>query len=83
MGINYDVTTFISKYLYFKKAIFVDIIKTLTVFIKEFFQHSGKVQRIGSYVSKCSLYMYFLIYQNLLISGKKSLMSAELKRCVT
>ena len=64
-------------------AIFVDIIKTLTVFIKEFFQHSGKVQRIGSYVSKCSLYMYFLIYQNLLISGKKSLMSAELKRCVT
>ena len=83
MGINYDVTTFISKYLNFKKAIFVDIIKTLTVFIKEFFQHSGKVQRIGSYVSKCSLYMYFLIYQNLLISGKKSLMSAELKRCVT
>ena len=83
MGINYGVTTFISKYLNFKKAIFVDIIKTLTVFIKEFFQHSGKVQRIGSYVSKYSLYMYFLIYQNLLISGKKSLMSAELKRCVT
>ena len=28
---------------------------------------------------KCNLYLYFLIKQNLLISGEKILMSAELK----
>ena len=33
--------------------------------------------------SKCSLYLYFLIKQNLLISGEKMLMSVELKACVT
>ena len=32
---------------------------------------------------KCNLYLCFLIYQNLLISGEKMLMSAELKGCVT
>ena len=42
------------------------------------YNNSIKVKRIRYYVSKCHLYLYFLIYQNLLISGKKMLMSAEL-----
>ena len=64
MDINYDVITFISKYLYFKKAwvaIFADIIKILTFFVKTIFKDSRKVKRIGNFVSKCNLYMYFLI----------------------
>ena len=40
MGKNYDVLTFISKYLCFKKArvaIFTDIIKNVTMFVKKSF----------------------------------------------
>ena len=40
---------------------------------------SKKVKKIKIYVSKWNLYLYFLIHQNLLISGEKMLMSAELK----
>ena len=37
MDKNYDVITFISKYLYFKKvAIFADIIKVLLFLLKQF-----------------------------------------------
>ena len=50
-------------------VIFVDVIKTATVFIKKFFQDSRKVKRIRNNVSKYNLYLYFLILQNLLISG--------------
>ena len=53
------------------------------MFIKTIFKDSGKVKRIKNYLLKCNLYLYFLIYQNMLISGEKILMSAELKRCVT
>ena len=35
-----------------------------------------------NHASKANLYLYFLTQQNLLISGKKMLMSAELKGCV-
>ena len=63
--------------------IFADIIKIVTIFSKTIFKDSKKVKRIGNYVSKCNLYLYFLIYLNLLISGEKMLMSAELKDYIT
>ena len=43
----YDVITFISKYLYYNKtwvAIFVDIIKILTIFIIAIYKDSRKVK---------------------------------------
>ena len=85
MDRNYDVITFFSKNLYFKKAgvaIFADIIKVLTTFFKRILKDSGKV-RIRSYESEWNVYLCFLIQQNLLISGKKMLISAKLNRCVT
>ena len=42
-------------------AIFADIIKVITMFIKKIFQDSRKVKRIRNYVPKCNLYLYFLI----------------------
>ena len=48
-------------------AIFVDIIKFVTMFIKVIF----KSEKNRNYVSKCNLYLYFLILQNLMISGEK------------
>ena len=63
-------------------AIFADIIKIRTRFIKKIFKDSTKVKKIKTYVLKCNLYLYFLIQQNSLISSKKILMSAELKACV-
>ena len=59
----YDVITFISKKLYFKKgwvAIFADIIKNVTMYIKTIFKNSRKVKRIRNYVSDCILYLSFL-----------------------
>ena len=64
-------------------AIFSDIRKTVTIFIKIIFNDSRKVKGIRSYVSKHNLYPYFLIQQNLLISSAKMLMSVELQGCVT
>ena len=86
MDINYEVITFTSKYLYFRSsrvAIFADIIKIVAMFIKKFFNDSRKTKRIRNYISKCNLYLYFLILQNLLISSEKMLMSAALRECVT
>ena len=60
----YDVINFISKCLYFKKtgvAIFADFIKTLTIFFITIFKDSRKVKMNRNYVSKCNLYLYFLI----------------------
>ena len=42
-------------------ASFVDIIKFVTTFIKNIFKDSKKVERIRNYVSRCNLYLYFLI----------------------
>ena len=42
-------------------AIFDDIIKIITRFIKKIFKDSTKVKRIRNYVWKCNLYLYFLI----------------------
>ena len=46
MDSNYDVITFISKYRILRRpgvAIFVDIIKIITMFIKKIFKDSRKV----------------------------------------
>ena len=64
-------------------ATFADMIKIVIMFIKTIFKDSTKLKRIGNYVSKCSLYLYLLIQQNLLISGEKMLMSAEFTGFVT
>ena len=85
MGRNCDVITFFQNTLILRRpgvAIFADVIKIITVFIKTIIQDSGKVKRIN-YVPKSNLYLYFLVQQNLLISGEKMLMPAELKECVT
>ena len=42
-------------------AIFADIIKIVTVFIKTIFKDSIKVKKIRNYVSKWNLYLHFLI----------------------
>ena len=42
-------------------AIFADIIKIVTMFIKKIFKDSRKVKRIRNYVSKCNFYLYFLV----------------------
>ena len=65
-----------------KVASFANI-KIATMFIKTTIKDSKKVERIGNYLLKCNLYLYFLIQQKLLISGEKMLMSAALKGCVT
>ena len=59
-------------------AIFADIVKIVNMFIKKIFKDSKKVERFRNYRSKCNLYLYFLIYQNLVISSEKMQMSAEL-----
>ena len=64
MDRNHDFITFISKYRCFKKAwvaIFADIIKIITMFIKKVFKDSKRVKKIRNYVSKCNLYLYFFI----------------------
>ena len=42
-------------------AIFADIMKIITIFIKTIFKGSKIVKRFGNYVSKWNLYLYFLI----------------------
>ena len=42
-------------------AIFANIIKIVTMFIKTIFTDSKKVERIRNYVSKRNLCLYFLI----------------------
>ena len=43
------------------------------MFIKTALKDSGKVNRIVNYLSKWNMYLYFLIWLNLLISAKKML----------
>ena len=64
-------------------ANFADIIKKSTMFTNTIFEDSKKFVRSRIYALKCDLYLYFVIYQKLLIFGEKMLMSAELKKCVT
>ena len=75
MDRNYDVITLFKNTVILRRpgvAIFADIIKIITRFIKKIFKVSGKVKRIRNYVSKWDLCLYFLISQNFLISGKKN-----------
>ena len=86
MDRNHDVITFFQNTLILRRpgvAIFADIIKIVTIFIKTIIQDSRKVKRIINYASKSKSYLYFLMWQNLPISGKKMLMPAEVKECVT
>ena len=48
MEINYDIMTFISKYLYFRPrgVNLAEIIKVATIFIKAILKDSKKVKRI-------------------------------------
>ena len=75
MHINCDVINFTSKYVILRNptvAIFADIIKITTIFIKKISQQdSHQVKRTRNYVSICNLYLHFLILKNLLISDKK------------
>ena len=41
-------------------AVFADIIKIITMFIKTIFEDSKKFQRIRNYVSKCNQCLVFL-----------------------
>ena len=59
------------------------MIKNSSMFTKTIFEDSKKFVRSRIYALKCDLYLYFVIYQKLLIFGEKMLMSAELKKCVT
>ena len=63
MDRNYDVITFFLNTLVLMPgvAIFADIIKIATMFIKTIIQDSRKVKRIINYVSKSNLYLYFLM----------------------
>ena len=90
MDSSHDAKNFISKYLYFKKlasrflvANFTDVIKIGTVCIKRTLKDPKNVKRIKNCVLKCNLYLYNLMQQKLMTSGKKMLMSSELKECVT
>ena len=60
----YDVTTFFSKNFILRRpgvAVFADIIKIVTMFIKTIFKNSRKVKGIKNYESNFNLYLYFLI----------------------
>ena len=64
MDRNYHIINFISNIFIFRRpevVIFADIIKIVTMFIKRIFQDSRKIKRIRNNVSKCNLYLYFLI----------------------
>ena len=60
----YDVITFLKKIFILRRpevAIFADIIKILTTFIKTILKGSRKLRRIRSFVSEWNLYLDFLI----------------------
>ena len=81
---DYDVITFISKYLNFKKTYssqFCCIIKFISMFIKTIFKSSKKLKRVTEYLLKCNLYYVFLVTTKVADFQRK--MSPELKRCVT
>ena len=64
MDKSFDVITFFQKIFFLRRrgiAIFGDIIKIVTMFIKTILRDSRKVRRIRNYVSKWNLCLYFLI----------------------
>ena len=63
-------------------TIFADIIKFLPSLLKNSIKTQKEVERIKNYVSKCNLYLNYLMQQNLVIFNEKMKISVELKRCV-
>ena len=64
MNRNCDVITFFQKTFILRRsgvAIFGDIIKVVTGFIKTILKDSRKVRRIRNYLFKWNLYLNFLI----------------------
>ena len=64
MDKNSDVKPFFQKTFILRKpglAIFADIMKVLTTFIKRILKESRKFRIIRNYVSEWNLYLYFLI----------------------
>ena len=64
MGRNYEVITFFQNIFVSRRpgvAIFDDIIKIVTIFIKKTLKDSKKGSRIRNYVFKWNLYLHFLI----------------------
>ena len=64
MDRNYDVEPLFRNTLILRRpgvAIFADIIKILTMFIKTATKDLRKVKRIRNYVSKSNLHVYFLM----------------------
>ena len=64
MDRNYDVITFFQQIFILKRpgvAVFADVIKMVTMFIKTILKDSRNFRRNRNYVSKTNLYMYFLI----------------------
>ena len=83
---NYDAINLFKNIFILRRpgvANFAEIIKILTILIEKIFKDSKKVKMFRNYVPKCNRYLYFLIWQNLLISIEKALMSVELKGWVT
>ena len=63
MDRNYDAMSSFQNTFILRRpgvAIFADIIKILTIFIKTIFKDSRKVRRIRNYVSKCKIYLYLI-----------------------
>ena len=64
MDRNYDVITFFQQIFILKRpgvAVFADVIKIVTMFIKTILKDSRNFRRNRNYISKTNLYMYFLI----------------------
>ena len=64
MDRNYDVITFFQQIFILKRpgvAVFADVIKIVTMFIKTILKDSRNFRRNRNYVSKTNLHMYFLI----------------------
>ena len=82
---NYDVITLIQNTVILRRsgaAIFADIIKILTTFIKDIFKDSRKVKRIRNYLSIQSISV-FIDITKFADFREKMLMSADLRGCVT
>ena len=60
MDRKFDAISFFSKNQNWA-AIFADIIKIVTMFVKTILKDSRKVSRVRNYLSKWNLYLYFLI----------------------
>ena len=83
MDISYNLISFISKYLYFKK-VFAEIIEIVTIFIKANFKDSKKLKSKELEVKyQHATKSVFLDIVQFADFRQKILMLPELKGCVT